>query len=75
MANNHTFAADGFYSYQGGRTAANYTVSENFNTYSLNGLNYRKGIRNGNFVIDREIYEGGFENVENIGWINFITFN
>jgi hypothetical protein len=75
MANNHTFGANGYYSYQGGRTAANYIVSENFNTYSLDGVNFRKGIRDGCFVIDKEIYEGGFLNTENVGWTNFLTIN
>ena len=74
MGNNHTFLIGKSYGYNGAKTNPSYTVSENFDTYSNGVTNFRKGIRDGKFVIDKEIYDGGFLNTQNIGWTNLITY-
>ena len=51
---------------------ANYKVIENFD---VNGLNTRVGVRDGNFVRDKELIEDGFSQAEGIGWSNIFLIN
>lgn len=51
----------------------NYLVTTNYvvTTDCMNpDINIRKGVRDGFFVIDRELYDRGFYEKEGIGWVN-----
>jgi hypothetical protein len=72
MANNHTFLEPGtnFYQYRGDLVSENYLVNTNYVLYDDGVTNYRKGVRNGIFVLDVELYPMGFADPENVGWNN-----
>lgn len=55
-----------------------YINTGNYNVYNnpvVLGLNFRKGIRDGSFVIDEELYIYGFADAEGVGWKNIQTLN
>lgn len=66
--NNHVFQVGEYYSYVGAKDNPDYYVSDNYNVYMLDGVNYRKGVRGNLLVLDKELYEGGFMGNEGAGW-------
>lgn len=70
MANNWTtMLGDNFvYGIEQNEDYFNSTNYRSFNNPVINGLNYRKGVRGGEFVTDIELVVDGFSQVEGIGW-------
>ena len=78
MGNNHTFFLDPYFGYMGQDTNQSYINTPNYKSYQVNPLNnsvnWRKGVRNGAFVVDVELYEYGFLAAENVGWVNVKSY-
>ena len=53
-----------------------YFSNTNYITYDnpdIQGLNFRKGVRDGRYVRDVEIVVNGFSQAEGIGWVNIFS--
>jgi len=77
MANNWTSQINGTFIY-GAEQNEDYINNTNYKSYNnplLQGLNYRKGIRDGLFVIDEELVLYGFSGIEGVGWKNIFSIN
>jgi len=70
--NNWTSEVNGYLSY-GSRYNQDYLNPPGFKSYTQGGVNYREGVRNGQFVVDRELFENGFSCLEYIGWVNLLA--
>ena len=75
MANNWTTLVGDNYAYGVEQNDA-YNSSTNYKTYNnptINGMNYRQGVRNGCFVRDEELVVNGFSQAQGIGWQNIFS--
>ena len=70
MGNNHTFLIENYYRYDGDNINMDYIVNTNYMVYTVDNINFRKGVRDMSFVIDKELYEYGFLDAEGTGWVN-----
>ena len=79
MGNNWTTVApDGRNYIYGAEQNESYDSSTNYKTFnvpSIEGLNYRVGVRDGRFVKDIELVPYGFGQLEGIGWQNIFSIN
>jgi hypothetical protein len=78
MGNNWTTLLQNDDSYiYGLRQNEDYVVNTNYvdKTDAEVSVNYRKGVRNGSFVIDEELYPLGFGDAQGIGWQNIYSIN